>query len=74
VPQIPSNIPVLLFSARRDEIVPPSHMDRIFQLLRTNDKVMYKYDQAAHNDTVIQPGYWERVHEFIQDKVNPAGY
>lgn len=74
VPHIPPNIPILLFSARRDEIVPPSHMDRIYSLLRTNDKTMFEYEHSAHNDTVIQPQYWERVHEFIRDKVNPVGY
>lgn len=74
VPLIPASIPVLLFSARRDEIVPPSHMDRIFELLQTDDKVMYKYNESAHNDTVVQPHYWDRVHQFIQDKVNPVGY
>lgn len=74
VPRIPENLPVLMFSARRDEIVPPSHMDRIFDLLKSRDKVMYKYENAAHNDTVMQGEYWERIHEFIRDKVNPIGY
>lgn len=74
VPQIPENIPVLLFSARRDEIVPSSHMDRIFELLCTKQKTMFKYANSNHNDTVVQPQYWDRVHEFIRDKVNPLGY
>lgn len=74
VPHIPPTIPVLLFSARKDEIVPPTHMDRIYHLLNTNEKIMYKYENSAHNDTVVQPLYWDRVHEFIRDKVNPVGY
>lgn len=74
VPLIPSNIPVLFFSARKDEIVPPNHMDKIHELSQSTDKTFFKYPNSQHNDTVIQLDYWERVHEFIKNKVNPAGY
>lgn len=73
VPTIPNDIPVLLLSARKDEIVPPSHMDKIYELLQ-GDKVMYKFDNSLHNDTVIQEDYWVRIQEFIQNKINPVGY
>lgn len=72
VPLIPSRIPVLLLSARKDEIVPPSHMDKIYELSQASDKTMFKYPNSQHNDTVVQPDYWERVHEFISKKVNPV--
>lgn len=74
VSKIPDNIPVLLLSARKDEIVPPDHMDKIQEKLRSTVKIMFKFDNSTHNDTVIQENYWERVHEFIKDKVNPVGY
>lgn len=73
VPQIPADVPALLMSAREDEIVPPEHMDRIFELLPSQDKTMFRYEGASHNDTIAQPLYWERVHAFIRDKVNPVG-
>ncbi|GEQ71008.1 hypothetical protein JCM33374_g4689 [Metschnikowia sp. JCM 33374] len=74
VPTIPENIPLLLLSARKDEIVPPSHMDRIYSLSRASSKVMFKFENSSHNDTVAQPVYWDKVHGFIQEKVNPMGY
>ncbi|KAK6198496.1 Alpha/Beta hydrolase protein [Scheffersomyces amazonensis] len=74
VPLIPAKIPVILLSARNDEIVPPSHMDAIYSRLKSEDKVIYKFENSNHNDTVIQPQYWERIQQFIQDKVNPVGY
>lgn len=74
IPKIPADIPVLLMSARKDEIVPPSHMDQIKQLFNSNDLTFYAYNDSLHNDTVIQPQYWDRIHEFIQKKVNPVGY
>lgn len=74
IPRISLDIPVLLFSARKDEIVPPAHMDRIFQLLRSSNKTMWKYEESSHNDTVAQSQYWERVDDFIKSKVNPVGW
>ncbi|KAI5961843.1 bem46 [Candida pseudojiufengensis] len=70
---IPSSIPVLLLSARKDEIVPPSHMDEIYNLLQSDYKQMYKFENSSHNDTVLQATYWDKIHQFIRDKVNPVG-
>ncbi|ODV79569.1 alpha/beta-hydrolase [Suhomyces tanzawaensis NRRL Y-17324] len=74
VPLIPANIPVLLLSARKDEIVPPAHMDTIFSLLQSEDKTMFTFENSMHNDTVVQPDYWDKIQSFIQNKVNPVGY
>lgn len=74
VPTIPDDIPFLLMSARKDEIVPPDHMDTIYSLLTTQNKTMVTFENSQHNDTVMQDGYWEKIHEFIRDQVNPKGY
>lgn len=74
VGKIPADIPVVMFSARNDEIVPPQHMDRLFELLKAREKYFYKFPNSTHNDTVMQPTYWDRVHDFIRDKVNPIGH
>lgn len=74
VSTIPSSVPVLFFSARQDEIVPPSHMDTLYRLSQSQDKTFFRYEQSQHNDTVAQPEYWERVQDFIKNKVNPVGY
>ena len=71
---IPSNIPLLMLSARKDEIVPPDHMDRIFSLSKSDEKIMYKFENSLHNDTVIQPGYWEKIQDFVDNKVNPVSH
>lgn len=73
VPEIPENIPFLLFSGRKDEIVPPEHMDKIRDMLG-GDKTFVTFEQGTHNDTITQEGYWEKVQEFVRDKVNPVGY
>ena len=74
VPLIPANIPLLVPLARKDEIVPPQHLDKIFELSRSTDKTIHHFDNSFHNDTVIQENYWEYILEFIQQKVKPIGY
>lgn len=74
IEKIPSRIPLLMLSARNDEIVPPSHMDILFALSRSEDKMMYKFENCLHNDTILQEHYWARVHDFLIKKVNPVGY
>lgn len=73
VVKIPSDIPVVMLSARKDEIVPPSHMDKLFELLKSREKYFHKFPDSSHNDTVMQPTYWDTVHDFIREKVNPIG-
>ncbi|KAI5957366.1 bem46 [Candida jiufengensis] len=70
---IPSSIPVLLLSARKDEIVPPSHMDKIYNLLQSDYKQFIKFENSYHNDTVLQETYWDQIHKFIKNQVNPVG-
>ena len=57
---------MLLLSARKDEIVPPLHMDRIYELLKSESKGMFEFENSSHNDTVVQEGYWDRVHSFYK--------
>lgn len=73
LPNISPKIPVLLLSARRDEIVPPQHMDDIYNLLPSDCKEIVKFEDSFHNDTVLQESYWDTIHTFIKDKVNPVG-
>lgn len=73
VPSISEKLPVLLLSARKDEIVPPEHMDLIYNLLPSNCKKMVEFENSFHNDTVLQESYWDTIHKFIKDNVNPVG-
>ncbi|RLV89752.1 putative membrane protein [Spathaspora sp. JA1] len=70
VDKISPEIPVMLMSARKDEIVPPSHMDEIFRKLKSQVKIKINFKNSNHNDTVVQEGYWERVEEFIDTEVD----
>ncbi|KAI5961945.1 bem46 [Candida theae] len=71
---ISPKLPILLLSARKDEIVPPQHMDEIYSQLPSDCKEIVEFENSSHNDTVLQESYWDTIHTFIRDKVNPIGF
>ncbi|GMG24326.1 unnamed protein product [Ambrosiozyma monospora] len=73
ITSIPSHIPVMFFSGLDDEIVPPSHMKKLFDLSTSTSKQWLDFEGAHHNDTIVQPGYWEAFHKFCLTQVNPLG-
>jgi len=70
---IPAEIPVLFLSAGKDEIVPPSHMESLYDISKSSAKIWKKYKNAHHNDTITFPGYWEDFAEFMTEQVTPIG-
>ena len=48
-------------------------MDDIYNLLPSDCKEIVKFEDSFHNDTVLQESYWDTIHTFIKDKVNPVG-
>ncbi|QOU19000.1 hypothetical protein BRETT_004221 [Brettanomyces bruxellensis] len=70
---IPAGIPVLFLSAGKDEIVPPSHMQTLYDISKSSSKTWKKYKNAHHNDTITFPKYWEDFAEFMTQQVTPIG-
>ncbi|KAF2683436.1 BEM46 family protein-like protein [Lentithecium fluviatile CBS 122367] len=68
LPQI-TNAPILFLSGLRDEIVPPSHMAKLFQLCRSEPKVWRELPNGSHNDTVAEPGYFLYIESFLSDHI-----
>ncbi|KAF2854591.1 BEM46 family protein-like protein [Plenodomus tracheiphilus IPT5] len=67
LPQI-TQIPILFLSGLKDEIVPPSHMIRLFQVCRS-PKVWKELPNGSHNDTVAEPRYFQHVNDFLGEFV-----
>jgi fermentation-respiration switch protein FrsA (DUF1100 family) len=70
--KIPSTIPMLFLGGAQDELVPPDHPRRLYELSKSSNKVFKAFPRGTHNDTSAQPDYWEEVHAFIHDTVEPA--
>lgn len=65
---IPPNVPILMLSGKVDEVVPPEHMTELFEIsCRTgrNKGVWREFANGSHNDTCVQPGYWNAIDDFV---------
>ncbi|ODV83180.1 hypothetical protein CANARDRAFT_9900 [[Candida] arabinofermentans NRRL YB-2248] len=71
--KIKEDIPMLFFSGLDDEIVPPDHMQTLYQLCKSTVKEFKSFEGAKHNDTIVQPMYWDYFVDFVKLKINPIG-
>ncbi|KAK4160930.1 protein bem46 [Cladorrhinum sp. PSN259] len=63
---IPSiKIPTLFLSGLQDEIVPPIHMKRLYDLSKAPVKIWKPLPGGDHNSSVIEEGYFEAIADFM---------
>ncbi|KAL5121786.1 bem46 protein, variant [Pleosporales sp. CAS-2024a] len=68
LPQV-KDIPFLFLSGLQDEIIPPSHMSRLFQVCKA-PKVWREFPNGSHNDTVAEPAYFQYIEDFLREFVD----
>ncbi|KAI6250238.1 hypothetical protein HI914_01177 [Erysiphe necator] len=61
-----SKVPILFLSGLKDEIVPPDHMRRLFEICRST-KIWKPFPDGDHNSSVLQAGYFESIEDFIKN-------
>ncbi|KAF1953884.1 BEM46 family protein-like protein [Byssothecium circinans] len=61
--------PILFLSGLRDEIVPPAHMKKLFQVCRSEPKIWRELPNGSHNDTVIEAGYFVYIESFLSEYI-----
>ncbi|KAI4088709.1 MAG: hypothetical protein LQ348_006385 [Seirophora lacunosa] len=66
LPQI-TKIPIIFMSGLRDEIVPPSHMKQLYSICQVEKKIWREFPNGSHNDTIAEPGFFDRIVEFVRD-------
>ncbi|ODV74604.1 uncharacterized protein CYBJADRAFT_166403 [Cyberlindnera jadinii NRRL Y-1542] len=64
--KVSPEVEMIFLCAEKDEIVPPDHMARLYELSPATVKSRTVFDGAHHNDTVVYPSYWNIVHDFIK--------
>ncbi|KAK2462787.1 hypothetical protein APHAL10511_005178 [Amanita phalloides] len=85
IPLIPPTTPILMLSGAKDELVPKEHMRILWEAIAKRgakkteggseyktglERAAYKeFAEGNHNDTCIQPGYWQSVIEFVGDVI-----
>ncbi|KAL6708667.1 bem46 protein, variant [Coniothyrium glycines] len=63
-----TSIPILFLSGLKDEIIPPTHMSRLYQVCKS-PKVWKELPNGSHNDTVAEPGYFQYIEDFLSEFV-----
>jgi fermentation-respiration switch protein FrsA (DUF1100 family) len=69
LPEI-KNVPILFLSGLRDEIVPAFHMKELYQLCASEKKVWKEFPHGGHNDTIVQPGFFEAIADFWKNFIS----
>ncbi|KAI9491359.1 Alpha/Beta hydrolase protein [Zychaea mexicana] len=64
--------PVLFLSGACDELVPPTHMRRLFDQCQSQiSKDWVQFPNGMHNDTCMQTGYFTAIGNFLKGRVLP---
>ncbi|CAO3669512.1 unnamed protein product [Rhizopus microsporus] len=64
------HVPILFLSSQKDELVPPGHMAKLYNICQTSGvKVWRAFENGTHNDTCMQSGFFEAIAEFVRDNV-----
>ncbi|KAI8842931.1 Alpha/Beta hydrolase protein [Chytridium lagenaria] len=82
ITKIPSTIPILLLSGKKDELIPQKQMIKLTEAAKTARGVSLKskeedakgvrwveFANGMHNDTCVQEGYFEKIEEFWREEV-----
>jgi hypothetical protein len=69
ITKLSKTMPTLFISGRQDELVPPSHMDTLFQRCSSTEKVWMEINDGTHNDTCVKPGYFDAIGLFLASYV-----
>ncbi|CAG8448279.1 4970_t:CDS:2 [Diversispora eburnea] len=64
-----AHTPILFLSGKQDEIIPPSHMKELYDISITETKVFKEFVCGSHNDTCMQPDYFDMIGEFLKKEV-----
>ncbi|KAI1820773.1 alpha/beta-hydrolase [Xylaria intraflava] len=62
-----TEVPILFLSGMQDELVPPSHMRRLFEVTTTPTKIWKPLPGGDHNSSILEEGYFEAISDFVSD-------
>ena len=64
---------VLLLVGDADEMVPPAHSRELLRLARSaRQRKLVSFPKGTHNDTCLQPGYFEAIRDFLRERPPPS--
>ncbi|SCU84239.1 LADA_0D00628g1_1 [Lachancea dasiensis] len=69
IQRVDPTLPWLFLSGKKDEIVPPTHMEKLHQLCKSERKTIVEFPRGHHNDTIVQASYWEHIEKFLSENL-----
>lgn len=63
-------IPTLFLSGRKDQLIPPSMMDKLFESCGSVDKNFEAFENGYHEDTWNSKGYYQKFSNWVEKKFN----
>lgn len=60
---------LLILNSMKDEVVPPNHSVKLYELSNSKNKIIRRFKNGYHNDIMFQKGYWEVLEEFIDQNI-----
>lgn len=67
---LPKDFPVLFLAGKRDELVEPGQMKGLWRVCGSEEKEWRDFENGTHNDTCVQPGYFDDIAKFIAKHSN----
>jgi fermentation-respiration switch protein FrsA (DUF1100 family) len=60
-------VPILFLSGLQDEIVPPHHMKKLYDICVAPNKRWKPFPGGDHNSSVLEEGYFEAIDDFVSE-------
>jgi fermentation-respiration switch protein FrsA (DUF1100 family) len=75
VARISPDVPMLFLSGAKDELIRPHNMHALYHAARARTEKVentwwFSFPDGTHNDTVVMPGYMERIAEFWEAMIS----
>ncbi|GAA5886832.1 hypothetical protein JCM16303_005722 [Sporobolomyces ruberrimus] len=67
---LPKDFPVLFLAGSRDELVEPGQMKGLWKVCESEKKQWEEFEHGTHNDTCVQPKYFDKIAAFIAKHSN----
>jgi len=56
---------ILFLSGQKDELVPPTMMQTLYETCTSSKKQMHYFPNGTHNNTWIEYGYFKTIYKFL---------
>ncbi|KAI0200160.1 Alpha/Beta hydrolase protein [Astrocystis sublimbata] len=62
-----TEVPILFLSGLQDEMIPPAHMRKLYEVATSPTKVLKLLPGGDHNSSCIEEGYFEAIADFVSN-------